>query len=276
MASAASSQEPVVLRSEHGAVTRLTLNRPRAYNSLNRAMLDALLHELHTLDGDSRCRVIVLAGAGPAFCSGHDLKEMRDGRTGDSDSTSSGPDAAFVREIFTKCSQVMQQLRSQRQVVVARVAGVAAAAGMQLVGASDLAIAARGATFGTSGIRVGLFCSTPAVPLVRSLPRKACFELLATGDLIDAQRALELGVVNRVVEPEQLDAAVAELADRIAAHSGAAMALGKRTFYRQLELPEREAYACATDAMVTNATHQDVAEGIDAFFAKRPPKWSDR
>jgi enoyl-CoA hydratase/carnithine racemase len=251
-----------VLRHDAGAVTTLTLNRPQQYNALSMAVLDALHDALSRIAQDGTVRVVVLAGAGKAFCAGHDLKELRSRR-----------DRDFSAAVFRRASDVMLALRDLPQPVIARVHGIAAAAGCQLVAQCDLAVSTTDARYATSGINVGLFCSTPAVPLSRNVPRKQAMEMLLTGEFIDAPTAQRYGLVNRVVEPEALDATVASLARTIAAKPAAAVAAGKRAFYEQLHDGLEQAYAAATGTMVCNLLGDDTAEGIDAFLEKRRPRW---
>ena len=257
--------EPVLLREDRGGVARLVLNRPASYNSLSRELLLALEAELDRLAEDQATRVVVLAGAGEkAFCAGHDLKEI-------------GADLRQepVRELFTLCSRVMLKLTRIPQPVIARVHGIATAAGCQLVAACDLAIAAEDARFATSGVRYGLFCSTPMVPLARNLPRKAALEMLLAGDFIDAQEALRLGLVNALAPAAELDAAVEALAARLLDKPRRVLALGKQAFYRQLEMGLEEAYAFTTEVIVENALGRDFEEGLSAFAGKRRPVWPD-
>jgi enoyl-CoA hydratase/carnithine racemase len=251
-----------LLRSDAEGVVRLTLNRPAAYNSLSFELLGLLAAELERIAADPAARVVVLAGAGKAFCAGHDLKEMRaDLRD------------APVRALFDRCSAVMTALTRLPQPVIARVHGIATAAGCQLVAACDLAVAAADSRFATSGVKYGLFCSTPMVALSRNLPRKPAMEMLLTGDFIDAAEALRLGLVNRVAPIEELDAEVAALCARLLDKPRAVLALGKRAFYEQLELGLVDAYALTTDVIVENALGRDFAAGLDAFVAKRKPQW---
>jgi enoyl-CoA hydratase/carnithine racemase len=257
--------EPVLLRHDDGGVATLTLNRPRQYNALSEAVLAELQSQLDAIAADPGIRVVVLAGAGPAFCAGHDLKEMR-----------ARPDKAYYQDLFRRCSRVMQTIGRMPQPVIARVHGIATAAGCQLVAACDLAVAATEARFATSGIDVGLFCSTPAVALTRNVPAKQAFEMLMTGEFIDAATALRYGLVNRVVEAARLDEAVAELARKIAGKSRVAVATGKRLFYRQRELDAAAAYDLAGETMACNMMAEDAGEGIDAFIHKRPPVWRGR
>ncbi|MBC7171292.1 MAG: enoyl-CoA hydratase [Polyangiaceae bacterium] len=253
--------EPLVhSRLEDGVLT-LTLNRPQQYNALSWAMLEALREALRSAQ-DPDVRVIVLAGAGKAFCAGHDLKEMRANRTLD-----------FQRRLFALCSEVMLSLIRLPVPVIARVHGIATAAGCQLVGMCDLAVASSEARFAVSGINVGLFCSTPSVALSRNMGRKEAFEMLVTGEFIDAEEAHRRGLVNRVVPPEALDEEVERLTASIKAKSPVAVRMGKELFYRQLEMGIEAAYQLAGEVMACNMMAEDAAEGIDAFIEKRPPQW---
>jgi enoyl-CoA hydratase/carnithine racemase len=242
-------------------VVRLTLNRPERRNALSEAMLSDLETAFSQIAADRAARVVVLAAAGPVFCSGHDLGEMT-GRTKED-----------YDRLFARCSRVMQQIRRMPQPVIARVQGLATAAGCQLVATCDLALAAAEARFATPGVKIGLFCTTPMVPLVRSVPPKVAMEMLLTGIPITAERALAVGLVNRVVPADQLDAAIGELTDAIVGSSASVLALGKRAFYDQLALDEPTAYARASCLMSENAVQHDAQEGISAFLQKRPPQW---
>ncbi|TVR83625.1 MAG: enoyl-CoA hydratase [Rhodospirillales bacterium] len=257
---------PLVLRHDADGIATLTLNRPQQFNALSVALLAALQAELDRLKDDTSIRVVVLAGAGKAFSAGHDLKEMRE-----------NPDRHAIEALFEQCSRVMLSIVGLPQPVIARVHGIATAAGCQLVATCDLAVAADTARFAVSGVNLGLFCSTPMVPLTRNLPRKQAMEMLLTGDFIDAATALHYGLVNRVVPVAQLDAAVADLAGRIGAKSPTAIALGKRLFYRQIEAGLEAAYAEAGKTMTCNMMADDAQAGIDAFIAKQPmPRWQRR
>ncbi|MHA1151861.1 MAG: enoyl-CoA hydratase [Alphaproteobacteria bacterium] len=256
------SQEPVLIREDAGGVCTLTLNRPAQYNALSEAMLAALQGALDAIAGDASVRVVVLAARGKAFCAGHDLKEMR-----------ARPEQAYYEKLFKTCSRMMMSIVRLPQPVIARVHGIATAAGCQLVATCDLAVASSAASLGTSGINVGLFCMTPGVALARKVKRKDAFELLFTGDIIPAERACELGLINRVVPPERLDATVADLAQSIIAKSQAAVTAGKRVFYQQVELGLEEAYELASVEMARNMMFHDAGEGIDAFIGKRKPVW---
>lgn len=251
-----------LVREDTDGICTLTLNRPDQYNALSEALLDELQGAIDDIAGDNRVRLVVLAGRGRAFSAGHDLKEMR-----------ATPDQAYYERLFKKCGRVMVSLVRLPVPVIARVHGLATAAGCQLVAGCDLAVASREAKFGTSGIRVGLFCMVPGVALSRNIERKLAFEMLFTGELITAEEALTLGLVNRVVEPDGLDAAVDELAQSILAHSQAAITAGKRIFYQQLEMGLSDAYDFAAEAMAANMMFEDTGAGIDAFIAKRKPTW---
>lgn len=256
------NDEPLLLRADREGVATLTLNRPKAYNTLSRALMGAMQAELDAIGRDPAVRVVVVAGNGPAFCAGHDLREMR-----------ADPSRTAQQALFDQCSRLMLTLTRIPQPVIARVHGAAAAAGCQLVATCDLAVASEAAKFGTPGVKLGLFCSTPMVALTRAVGRKEAMRLLVTGDIVDARTAERIGLVNETVAPEALDDAVAGLAARIAAHSGTVVAIGKTAFYRQMELGLDEAYAYASGVMVENMMKQDAAEGIDAFLEKRPPVW---
>ncbi len=262
---APAANEPILLREDRDGVATLTLNRPASLNALSEEMLTELQAALDALSADESIRVVVLAGAGRAFCAGHDLKQMR-----------SSPDQDYYTRLFASCSRMMMSLTRIPQPVIARVHGIAAAAGCQLVATCDLAVASEEARFATNGINVGLFCSTPAVALSRNLRRKRAFELLVTGDVIDAETALADGLVNRVVPAADLDAAVMELAGKIAAKTPVAVTAGKKMYYRQLEMGLEQAYAFAGEVMAGNMMAEDVAEGIDAFSEKRKPVWKGR
>jgi enoyl-CoA hydratase/carnithine racemase len=259
------SEDALVLRQDEAGVATLTLNRPKQYNALSQAMLGALQAALDAVAADKSVRVVVIAGAGPTFCAGHDLKEMR-----------AHADPAFHQALFAQCGRVMLTINRLPQPAIARVHGIATAAGCQLVAACDLAVASDNARFATSGINVGLFCATPGVALSRNLGRKQALELLLTGDFIDAPTALRQGLINRVAPLDQLDAAVWQLADSICNKSPLAIAMGKELFYRQLEMGLEDAYTCASQAMACNMNSEDAREGIDAFIAKRKPEWKGR
>ncbi len=258
----------LIERRDEGAVRHLTLNAPETLNALSDEMLEALAAECAALEQSHDIRVVTLGGAGRAFCAGHDLRQMQAARQAED-----GGRAAFA-DLFERCSDVMQRLQALPQPVIARVHGIATAAGCQLVATCDLAVAAEGTRFGVNGVNIGLFCSTPMVALTRNVPRKHAFETLVTGDFLDAHRAREIGLVNRVVPADALDAEASALAERIAAKLGSAVRIGKRAFYRQAELPLAEAYEFTGAAMVENMLDADTSEGIEAFLEKRDPAWS--
>ena len=251
----------IVTRDARGVVT-LTLNRPAAFNALSEGMLSALQGELDAVAADQTARVVVLAAAGKAFCAGHDLKEMR-----------AEPSLAYYEALFAQCTRVMLSLQALSVPVIARVQGIATAAGCQLVAMCDLAVASSTAKFAVSGVNLGLFCSTPSVALARNLPRKQAMEMLLTGDFISADEARTRGLVNRVVEPDALDAEVESLVQRIVAKPRVAIAIGKAQFYRQLETGVAQAYAIAGEAMACNMMDEAALEGVQAFIDKRPPAW---
>lgn len=253
---------PVLIAESKDGVARLILNRPEKRNALSWELLRELEAAQARLADDKSVRVVVVAASGPVFCSGHDLGEMV-----------GGSEQAY-RDLFTLCSRVMLQFRRLPQPVIARVQGMATAAGCQLVAACDLAVAVESATFATPGVKIGLFCTTPMVPLVRAIAPKAALEMLLTGKPISARRALELGLINRAVGANDLDAAVREFADAILASSPLTVALGKAAFYDQLPLDEATAYQRATGVMTDNAVRADAQEGMQAFLQKRRPIWS--
>jgi enoyl-CoA hydratase/carnithine racemase len=255
--------DPLLLRDldDRGVLT-LTLNRPQAFNALSEAMLAALQAELDAIARDERVRVLVLAAQGKAFCAGHDLKEMR-----------AEPSLAYYQQLFARCTKVMLAIQALPVPVIARVQGIATAAGCQLVAQCDLAVAADTARFAVSGVNLGLFCATPSVALGRNVGRKQAFEMLVTGDFISADEAREQGLVNRVVPIEALDAEIERLVSRIVAKPRVALAMGKDQFYRQLEMGIAGAYQLAGQAMACNMMDEAALEGVQAFIDKRPPRW---
>jgi enoyl-CoA hydratase/carnithine racemase len=255
----------LLLRSDSGGIATLTLNRPEVRNALSVGLMAALHEELRLIAADQGVRVVVIAANGPAFSAGHDLKEMR-----------ANPGRQSYEALFAQCSDLMLAIMRLPQPVIARVHAPAFAAGCQLVASCDLAVASTAATFATPGVNIGLFCSTPMVAISRDIPRKRMMEMLLTGDAIDAETAHALGLVNKVVAPEALDGAVAELARKIMAKSPLTLEIGKEAFYRQLDLGIVEAYAHASEVMTRNMLARDAEEGIDAFLARRPPKWEGR
>ena len=255
--------EPALLQTQddRGVVT-LTMNRPASFNALSEEMLAALQEALDAVAADDSARVVVLAANGKAFCPGHNLKEMI-----------ATPQLAYYQRLFAQCSRVMLAIQQLPVPVIARVHGVATAAGCQLVAQCDLAVASTDAKFAVSGVNLGLFCSTPSVPLLRNVPTKFAMEMLLTGDFISAQQALERGLVNRAVAPDQLDATVAQLVDSILAKPRAAITMGKELFYRQREMGLEAAYQLANQTMAVNMMDHCAQEGVTAFTEKRKPVW---
>ena len=259
-------ETPLLLRHDRDGVATLTMNRPAQRNALSVALMTAMQNELDRIKSDASVKVVVIAGAGPGFCGGHDLKEMR-----------ATPGRQAYEALFAQCSRLMLSITRLPQPVIAKVHAIAAAAGCQLVATCDLAVAAESARFAVNGINIGLFCSTPMVALTRAIGRKPAMEMLLTGDLIDAAAAREYGLVNRVVPDSELDAAVDALAAKIVAKSPLALAIGKEAFYKQAELGLEDAYRYTSEVMTRNMMARDAERGIDAFIAKQPmPKWEGR
>jgi enoyl-CoA hydratase/carnithine racemase len=255
-------QEQVLLRHDAGGVATLTLNRPAARNALSLGLMNALLDAFDAIRDDDSVRVVVVKGAGPAFCAGHDLREMR-----------AGPSKEATEEVFRTCVRLMTGIVRSPKPVIAQVHGIATAAGCQLVATCDLALCSEDARFATPGVQIGLFCSTPMVALSRAVSRKAAMEMLLVGEPIDAAEALRIGLVNRVVPAADLDAAVSDMAGRIAAKARRVVAIGKEAFGRQAEMGLDDAYAYASEVMTRNMAMADAQEGIDAFLTKRKPVW---
>jgi enoyl-CoA hydratase/carnithine racemase len=258
----------LLLRADDGGIATLTMNAPEKLNALSDAMLAALKAAFETLEQDRDIRVVILKGAGKAFCAGHDLKEMQAGRT------SEDKGRAYFADLFARCAEVMQMIPALPQPVIAEVHGIATAAGCQLVASCDMAVAAEGTRFGVNGVNIGLFCSTPMVALSRNVPRKVAFEMLTTGQFIDTDRALDTGLINKAVPHEALAGETRALADIVAAKLTAAVKIGKRAFYDQIEMTRAEAYGYAAQVMVENMLWRDTEEGISAFIEKRKPDWS--
>jgi enoyl-CoA hydratase/carnithine racemase len=254
---------PLVTRRDDGGVVTLTLNRGDRFNPLSTEMIAALEAQLDAVGAERSARAVVLAGAGRGFCAGHDLKEMR----------AHSDDKAWQRKLFDDCSRMMVKLTEIPQPVIARVHGIATAAGCQLVSMCDLAVASEEARFALPGVNIGVFCSTPAVGVARNIGRKRSMEMLLTGEMFDARTALGWGLVNRVVPAADLDAEVAKFTGIILARSGKVVATGKRAFYRQIDQPLAGAYALTGETMACSALEPDAAEGIDAFLGKRPARW---
>ncbi|WP_347140858.1 enoyl-CoA hydratase [Paracoccus sp. SSK6] len=258
----------LIQRQDGNGIARLVLNSPGNYNALSVEMIAALTNALRDIADEDGVRVVVLAANGRAFCAGHDLRQMQAARDG-----ADGGAAAFA-DLFDACARMMQMIPALPQPVIAEVQGIATAAGCQLVASCDMAVAAEGARFGVNGVNIGLFCSTPMVALTRAVPPKAAFEMLVTGEFIDAARALQLGLVNRIAAPEALTETTMEMAATIAAKLPAAIRLGKRAFHDQLRLGLANAYEIASGAMCRNILLPDTAEGMAAFLEKRPPSWA--
>lgn len=257
----------ILERRDADGIAHLTMNAPERLNALSDEMLAALQSEFDGLMQDRSVRAIVLSGNGKAFCAGHDLKQMTAGRQAEDGGR------AYFEDLFERCATMMQTIQRLPQPVIAQVHGIATAAGCQLVASCDLAVAAEGTRFGVNGVNIGLFCSTPMVALSRNIPRKHAFEMLTTGDFLSAERARDLGLVNRVAAPDDLAAATEELASQIASKLAVAVKIGKEAYYRQLEMPLAEAYDFTGRAIVENMMHRDTEEGISAFLEKRDPTW---
>ena len=259
------ADEQVLLRDDAEGICTLTLNRPDKRNPLSTQMLSALQNTLDDIADDKMVKVVIIAAKGPVFCSGHDLKEMR-----------ANTNYNFIHELFLQCSRMMVTMTQLPQPIIAKVHGVATAAGCQLVASCDLAIAAESARFGTPGVTNGLFCSTPAVAVSRAVSRKHAMEMLLLGKLFSPEDALRFGLINRIVPVQKLDSTVLEYAESIASRSTLTMSMGKAAFYRQLDMELEDAYTYTSDVMARNMMERDAQEGIDAFLQKRHPKWNGR
>ena len=257
------TEEALVLRHDDEGVTTLTMNRPQARNALSQGMLRALLDAFIEVSTNEAVRVVILAGAGPGFCAGHDLKEIK----------AQNYSRNYTEQLFADCAELMQTIIRLPKPVIAQVHGIATAAGAQLVASCDLAISSQEARYATPGVNIGLFCSTPMVALSRNLSNKHAMQMLLTGDLIDAQNAYRMGLVNEVVDAEELGTKTMELAQKIASKSPLTVAIGKEAYYRQAELPLSEAYDYTKEVMVRNLEARDAQEGISAFIEKRHPAW---
>ena len=258
----------VLERYDTNAICHLHMNAPDRLNALSEEMLAALQDQIDALQHDTTTRVVVISGAGKAFCAGHDLKQMTAGRQAEDGGQ------AYFKDLFDRCARVMTGIQKLPQPVIAQVHGIATAAGCQLVASSDMAVAAEGTRFGVNGVNIGLFCSTPMVALSRNIPRKQAFEMLVTGEFIDAAKAQDLGLINKVVPANQLAEETQALAQRVADKLGVAVKIGKQAFYEQAQMPLDEAYAYTGAGMVENMLHRDTEEGIAAFLEKRPPDWT--
>ncbi len=257
----------ILERNDTGAIARLIMNAPERLNALSDEMLAALQSEFDALREDQAIRVVILSGAGKAFCAGHDLKQMTAGRQAEDGGL------AYFQDLFDRCARMMMSIQSLPQPVIAQIHGIATAAGCQLVATCDLAVAAEGTRFGVNGVNIGLFCSTPMVALSRNIPRKQAFEMLTTGDFISAERAVDLGLINRVVPEMLLEHETNALAEQLAEKLGSAVKIGKEAFYQQLQMPTEQAYSYTAEVMAQNMLHRDTEEGINAFIEKRPPNW---
>ena len=259
--------DPVLIRENHGAIAILTLNRPNQLNALSEALMSALQAEFDRIATQTTTKAVILRGAGRAFCAGHDLREMQGHRQ--------DPDGgrAYYMALFGQCSRLMSSIPRLPQPVIAEVAGLATAAGCQLVASCDMAVAAETARFGVNGVNIGLFCSTPMVALSRNIGRKKTFELLTTGEFLSADQALEMGLVNRVAPDDALGSEALALAEKVASKLGSAVRVGKRAFYEQLEMTLDAAYAHTGRVIAENMLHRDTAEGVQAFLEKRAPDW---
>jgi enoyl-CoA hydratase/carnithine racemase len=255
-----------VLLERHDAVGYLTLNRPEKRNALSLELMREIIARLDEVAVDPELRVLVLRGNGPVFCAGHDIREL----------TSRGEDLSHLRRIFATCTRMMLRLQQLPQPVIAQVHGVATAAGCQLVAACDLAVAESGARFATPGVKIGLFCTTPMVPLSRAVGRKRAMDMLFTGRFVSAEEALRFGLINRIAAPERLAEETRAWAVEIARHSRSTLALGKQAFYDQIDLDERSAYNYAKEVIASNCVSEDAREGMNAFLEKREPEWSHR
>ncbi len=269
-ATAKAGATPIILREDHGPVAMLVLNRPAARNSLSQAMIDTLTAEIARVRDDAAVRVLIIAANGPGFCAGHDMKEMT-ARRADADRG-----RAFFQHMFESCAKMMMSIVHLPKPVIAAVGGVASAAGCQLVASCDLAVASKEARFATPGVDIGLFCSTPMVALSRNVTNKHAMEMLLTGDMIPAQRAFEIGLINRVVDVETERHEAFQLANKIASKSAYTLKIGKEAFYRQRETDLESAYRYTAQVMTENMLARDAEEGIGAFVEKRTPKWEDR
>lgn len=254
-------------RHDTNAIAHLKMNAPDKLNALSEAMLSALQDQFDSLQNDRQIRAVILSGAGKAFCAGHDLKEMTAGRQAEDGGK------AYFKELFQKCARMMSSIQKLPQPVIAQVHGIATAAGCQMVASCDMAVAADSTRFGVNGVNIGLFCSTPMVALSRNIPRKQAFEMLTTGQFINAERARDLGLINRIASEDGLQAATSELAETVASKLAVAVKIGKEAFYNQLQMSLSDAYDYTGNVMVENMLFRDTEEGISAFIEKRDPNW---
>ena len=254
-------------RHDTNSIAHLKMNAPEKLNALSEEMLSALQSQFDSLQNDRQIRAVIVSGSGKAFCAGHDLKEMTAGRQAEDGGK------AYFTELFQKCARMMTSIQKLPQPVIAQVHGIATAAGCQLVASCDMAVAADSTRFGVNGVNIGLFCSTPMVALSRNIPRKQAFEMLTTGQFINAERACELGLVNRIASEDELEEATTELAETVASKLAVAVKIGKEAFYNQLQMPLSEAYDYTGSVMAENMLFRDTEEGISAFIEKRDPNW---
>ena len=254
-------------RHDTNSIAHLKMNAPEKLNALSEEMLSALQSQFDSLQNDRQIRAVILSGSGKAFCAGHDLKEMTAGRQAEDGGK------AYFTELFQKCARMMTSIQKLPQPVIAQVHGIATAAGCQLVASCDMAVAADRTRFGVNGVNIGLFCSTPMVALSRNIPRKQAFEMLTTGQFINAERARDLGLVNRIASEDELEEATTELAETVASKLAVAVKIGKEAFYNQLQMPLSEAYDYTGSVMAENMLFSDTEEGISAFIEKRDPNW---
>lgn len=254
-------------RHDTNSIAHLKMNAPEKLNALSEEMLSALQSQFDSLQNDRQIRSVIVSGSGKAFCAGHDLKEMTAGRQAEDGGK------AYFTELFQKCARMMTSIQKLPQPVIAQVHGIATAAGCQLVASCDMAVAADSTRFGVNGVNIGLFCSTPMVALSRNIPRKQAFEMLTTGQFINAERARELGLVNRIASEDELEEATTELAETVASKLAVAVKIGKEAFYNQLQMPLSEAYDYTGSVMAENMLFRDTEEGISAFIEKRDPNW---
>lgn len=254
-------------RHDTNAIAHLKMNAPDKLNALSEAMLSALQDQFDSLQNDRQIRAVILSGAGKAFCAGHDLKEMTAGRQAEDGGK------AYFKELFQKCARMMSSIQKLPQPVIAQVHGIATAAGCQMVASCDMAVAADSTRFGVNGVNIGLFCSTPMVALSRNIPRKQAFEMLTTGQFINAERARDLGLINRIASEDGLQEATSELAETVASKLAVAVKIGKEAFYNQLQMSLSDAYDYTGSVMVENMLFRDTEEGISAFIEKRDPNW---
>ena len=260
---------PLIIRNDKNGVARLKMNNPDSLNALSEEMLTTLQNQFDEIKDSKSIRAVVLAGNGKAFCAGHDLKEMTDGRQ------AADGGRKYFKKLFDQCTKMMITIKKLPQPVIAQVHGIATAAGCQLVASCDMAVAADTSRFGVNGVNIGLFCSTPMVALSRNIPRKLAFEMLTTGRFISAKKALDIGLINQIQKEDTLEKATLELAETISSKLVAAVKIGKEAFYNQLEMTTIEAYQYTGEIMVENMLYKDTIEGIEAFLEKREPTWNN-